>query len=66
MLICSFQKLETWEPGPVPGQPADRVDLPDKYDALNFLAGPNVEPVFVEHYRELTRQAVDRVAAMYA
>ncbi len=68
VLICSFQKLEIWEPGRFPANPRmtlDLADLPDRYDSLNFLAGPNVEPVFVEHYRELTKQAAERIATMY-
>ncbi len=68
VIICSFQKYEIWEPGRFPANPRikfDLAELPDRYDALNFLVGPNVEPVFVEHHRELTKQAADRIATMY-
>jgi len=68
VVLCSFQKFEIWEPGRFPANPRitfDLEDLPDRYDALSFLAGPNIEPVFVEHHRELTKQAAERIAAMY-
>ncbi|MEJ7629684.1 MAG: DNA methyltransferase [Nocardioidaceae bacterium] len=68
VVICSFQQFEIWEPGRYPAKPRiafDLEELPDRYDALSFLIGPNVEPVFVEHHRELTKQAAERVASVY-
>ncbi len=68
VVIRSFQKFEIWEPGRYPAKPRidfDLEELPDRYDALSFLIGPNVEPVFVEHHRELTKQAAERVASVY-
>lgn len=68
VVICSFQKFEIWQPGDFPKNPRATVDLhelPERYDVLNFLAGPNVEPSFVLHDREMTREAAEKVALMY-
>jgi hypothetical protein len=68
VVICSFQKFEIWQPGEFPKAPRavlDLVDLPDRYDVLNFLVGPNVEPSFVAHDRELTKEAAGFVAQVY-
>ncbi|MGH3448996.1 MAG: type IIL restriction-modification enzyme MmeI, partial [Nocardioidaceae bacterium] len=68
VVICNFAQLEIWEPGRFPRNPRVTValtDLPDRYDVLNFLAGPNVEPIFVEHHRQLTKEAAEKVAACY-
>lgn len=68
VVICSFQKLEIWQPGEFPKAPRavlDLLDLPDRYDVLNFLVGPNVEPSFVAHDRELTKEAAGFVAQVY-
>lgn len=68
VVICSFQRFEIWQPGDYPKNPRaviDLLDLPDRYDVLNFLAGPNVEPSFVLHDREMTKDAAEKVALMY-
>jgi len=68
VVICSFQKFEIWQPGDFPKSPRaviDLADLPERYDVLNFLAGPNVEPSFVLHDREMTKDAAEKVALMY-
>ncbi|MGH3473403.1 MAG: DNA methyltransferase [Aeromicrobium sp.] len=68
VVICSFQKFEIWQPGDFPKNPralVDLVDLPERYDVLNFLAGPNVEPSFVLHDRAMTKDAAEKVALMY-
>lgn len=68
VVVCSFQKFEIWEPGRFPGRARvaiDLADLPDHYDVLNFLAGPNIEPVFAEHHKQLTTQAAEKVALAY-
>src|SRR5690625_2712989 len=68
VVICSFQKIEVWEPGRFPGRARvalDLVDLPAHYDVLNFLTGPNIEPVFHTHHRHMTRQAAEKVAQAY-
>ena len=31
-------------------------ELPERYDALGFLAGPDVEPNFTEHHREIVER----------
>jgi hypothetical protein len=38
---------------------------PDHYEALLFLVGEGVEASFVEHHRELTRDAAGAVALLY-
>lgn len=68
VVVCSFQKLEIWQPGEYPKAPRavlDLTELPDRYDVLNFLVGPNVEPSFVAHDRELTKEAAGFVAQVY-
>ena len=68
VVLCSFQKFEIWEPGLYPSKPRinlDLTDLPERYDVLNFLAGPNVEPSFVLHDRQMTKDAAEKVALMY-
>lgn len=68
VVICNFRELEIWEPGRFPMQPRLRfplAELPERYDALAFLAGPNVEPNFHEHHRELTKAAASLVADVY-
>jgi len=68
VVICNFRQFEIWEPGSYPNRPVasfDLADLPDRYDALGFLAGPHVEASFTEHYRKLTQDAVSIVAQVY-
>ncbi len=68
IVLCSFQRFEVWEPGRFPNRPVATFaieELPDRYDALNFLAGPNVEPSFTEHYKELTKEAAKVVAEAF-
>lgn len=68
VVLCSFLKFEIWQPGDYPSQPVASFDLeslPERYDALAFLAGPNVEPNFTEHHRELTREAAKAVAEVF-
>lgn len=59
-MICNFRQFEIWRPGSFPDRPVasfELANLPDRYDALGFLAGPNVEASFSQHYRELTQEA---------
>jgi hypothetical protein len=66
VVLCSFRRLEIWEPGSFPKQPRlmlDLIDLPDQYDALLFLAGQ--EPVFAGGQAELTREAVVHLVDLY-
>lgn len=68
VVLCSFQKFEIWEPGNFPKKARatlDLAELPERYDVLSFLAGPNVEPSFVQHDREMTKDAAQKVALMY-
>lgn len=68
IVICNFRQFEIWEYGRYPDAPVatfDLADLPDRYDALAFLAGPTVEPSFTEHYRELTKEAARVVAEVF-
>lgn len=66
VVLCSFRRLEIWEPGAFPKQPRvvlDLIDLPDQYDALLFLAGQ--DPVFTGGQAALTREAVVHVVDLY-
>lgn len=68
IVLCSFQAFEVWEPAKFPGHPITSFsieELPERYDALMFLAGPNIEPSFVEHHRELTKEAAKTVAGVF-
>lgn len=67
VVLCAFRRLEVWEPGAYPNAPRvemDLVELPDRYDALLFLAGD--EPVFLASQVELTRDAVAQVSAVFS
>ncbi len=68
VVICSFLQFEVWEPGRYPKGPRivfDIEDLPDRYESLAFLAAPNLVPSFVDHYRELTKEAAASIARLY-
>lgn len=59
VVLCAFRRFEVWEPGAYPSEPRaefDLVELPDRVDALMFLA--EQEPVFVASQEAVTRQAV--------
>jgi hypothetical protein len=58
VVLCAFQRFEIWEPGRFPSEPRTSfglIELPDRYDALLFLAGD--EPVFVGGHAAVTLQA---------
>ena len=66
VVICGFHRFEIWEPGRYPGAPRVALDLrelPDRYDALLFLAGDT--PVFDRGRAELTREAVVHVTDLF-
>ncbi len=66
VVLCAFQRFEIWQPGDYPNEPRaefDLVDLPDRVDALMFLA--EREPVFVESQEAVTRQAVGLLTGLY-
>ena len=68
IVICNFREFAIWEYGRYPDGPVAEFtleELPDRYDALAFLAGPTVEPSFTEHYRELTKDAAKVVSEVF-
>lgn len=68
VVLCSFNRFEVFEPGRNMREPLavfDLVDLPDHFEALNFLAGRGVMPLFGELYRDLTTEAAKAVADLY-
>jgi hypothetical protein len=67
VVLCSFNRLLVWDMRR-PSRPSANLrleELPEKYEALLFLAGESVEASFVEHHRELTREAAASVATLY-
>ncbi len=65
VVLCAFHRFEVWEPGRFPGAPRasfDLVELPDRYDALLFLAGG--EPVFVDGHAAVTSGAARLVTEL--
>lgn len=68
VIVSNFHQFEVWDMHRFPNRPSatfSLAELPDRYDALAFLAGPAVEPSFIEHYQELTQEAARTVAAVY-
>ncbi|RIK09900.1 MAG: hypothetical protein DCC49_04750 [Acidobacteria bacterium] len=66
LVLCAFSMFEIWEPGRFPNAPRAEVtldELPDRYDALLFLAGE--EPTFAGPRHELTVKAAGSIAALY-
>jgi hypothetical protein len=66
VVVCAFQRFEVWEPGAYPKEPRaefDLIDLPDRVDALLFLA--DREPVFVASQEAVTREAVRHVTDLF-
>ena len=66
VVLSAFQRFEVWEPGAYPAGPRaefDLIELPDRSDALMFLA--DREPVFVESQEAVTRQAVSLMTGLY-
>ena len=66
LVLCSFRRFEVWEPGRFPREPVDSFDLaelPDRYEALMFLAGD--EPIFGGPGQQLTREAAECMAQLY-
>ena len=68
VVLCAFQSFEIWEPGRFPAAPRigfQIEELPDRYESLMFLAAPTLAPSFVDHYRELTKEATASIALLY-
>lgn len=66
VVLCAFRRFEVWEPGRYPNGPRaefDLIDLPDRADALMFLAGR--EPVFLASQEAVTRAAVSHITGLY-
>jgi len=68
VVLCNFKEFEIWEPGRYPKSP--RLTFPlqqlaERHDALTFLAGPDQIPSFLEHHKELTKAAADKVGSVY-
>lgn len=66
VVLCAFRRFEVWEPGGYPKAPRaefDLVELPERIDALAFLA--EREPMFVSSQAAVTRQAVDLMTGLY-
>ncbi len=65
VVLCAFSRFEIWEPGRFPAEPRtsfELVELPDRYDALLFLAGE--EPVFVDGHASVTSGAAGMVTEL--
>lgn len=68
VVLCSFHAFEVWEPGAFRQQPVaafELRELPERYDALLFLAGEGREAVFVGSQQQVTRDAVAKVVDLY-
>lgn len=68
VVLCNFREFEVWEPGRYPKSPRATFslnELPDRYEALLFLTGPQQLPSFLEHHKELTTQAADTIGEIY-
>ena len=68
VVLCSFHRFEVWEPGRFPRNPRIEFsleELPDRHEALMFLASPSLGASFAEHYKELTREAARTIATLY-
>ena len=68
VVLCNFTDFEVWEPGRFPGSARTTftlAQLPQRYEALMFLTGPEVAPSFMEHHKELTAVAARTVAAVH-
>jgi hypothetical protein len=66
VVLCAFHRFEVWEPGAYPNEPRaefDLIELPDRLDALMFLA--EREPVFVASQEAVTRDAVRLITNLY-
>jgi hypothetical protein len=68
VVLCTFHEFEVWEPGRFPNAPRATFtlkQLPDRYETLLFLAGPEEEPLFGAASRELTTEAAFAMAKVY-
>jgi hypothetical protein len=66
VVLCAFDKFEVWEPGKYPGAPRVEFslgDLPDRYTALQFLAGG--EPIFTARQEAVTLETTGRLGELF-
>jgi hypothetical protein len=66
VVLCAFEKFEVWEPGRFPGKPRVQFsldELPDRYTALQFLAGS--EPVFNARQEAVTLETAGRLGELF-
>ena len=68
VVLCAFHRFEVWVPGKFPTQPVADLsldELPDRYDALMFLAGVGLRASFLNHHLALTTEATQAVTKLY-
>ncbi len=68
VVLCNFREFEVWEPGRFPKSPRIAfalADLPNRYETLMFLTGPEQVPSFIEHHKELTTRAAETMGDVY-
>jgi hypothetical protein len=66
VVLCAFHRFEVWEPGAYPNVPRaefDLIELPERLDALLFLAGH--EPMFIGTQAAVTKDAVRLVTDLF-
>jgi len=66
LIVCSFRRMEVWQPGEYPQAPratVDLIDLPDRLEVLDFLRGQTAD--FDRDAADLAGEAVDATAGTY-
>lgn len=66
VVLCAFERFEVWEPGRFPGAPRIEFqleELPDRYTALQFLAGG--EPIFTARQEAVTLETAGRLGELF-
>ncbi|MGH8901814.1 MAG: DNA methyltransferase [Egibacteraceae bacterium] len=66
VVLCAFNAFEVWQPGRFPLDPRAVFtldELPDRYEALQFLAGQR--PLFRDTSRKLTTEAAKCIVRLY-
>lgn len=68
VILCNFREFWIYDFDKQLDQPLDRVllkDLPQRYSALNFLFPNNPKPVFHNDLEPVSREAADKMAALF-
>ena len=68
VVLCNFREFWIYDFDKQLDQPVDRVhlkDLPHRYTAFNFLLPNNPKPVFGNDLEPVSREAADKVAAVF-